>query len=77
VAWCFIPVPTFTSIEFYYPDTCVPCHHSMTCPQIADGGNGLQLWKVVENTLNKQLRRANKGWSSRLRVWHGAKNLSK
>jgi hypothetical protein len=28
--------------------------------------NGLQLWRVAANTLNKQSRTANKGWSSSL-----------
>jgi hypothetical protein len=33
----------------------VPCHHGMSCPQTADGGDGLQIWRVAENILNKQL----------------------
>jgi hypothetical protein len=32
----------------------------MACPQVA-GGNGLQIWMVPANTLNKQPRTANKG----------------
>jgi hypothetical protein len=44
---------------------CVPCHHSMTCPQVADGGNSSQLWRV-------QTLKADKWWSSSLRVRHGA-----
>jgi hypothetical protein len=34
----------------------VPCHHSMARPQVADGGNTLQVWRVAANTLNKQSR---------------------
>jgi hypothetical protein len=34
--------------------------------------NGLQLWKVAANTLNKQSRAADKGWSSSLGVGRGA-----
>jgi hypothetical protein len=25
------------------------CHHGMARPQVADGGNGLQIWRVVAN----------------------------
>jgi hypothetical protein len=50
----------------------VPCHHGMARPQVADGGNGLQIWRVAAIILNKQLRTADRGWSSRSGV--GAKN---
>jgi hypothetical protein len=33
----------------------------MTRPQVADGGDGLQIWSVAVNILNKQPRTANKG----------------
>jgi len=29
------------------------CHHSMAQPQVVDGGDGLQMWKVAVNMLNK------------------------
>jgi len=45
-----------------------PCHHSLPCPQVMDGGYGHQIWRVNANVLNKQLWTANKGWSSSLRV---------
>jgi hypothetical protein len=32
----------------------VPCHHGMAHPQFADGEDGLQLWRVDANKLNKQ-----------------------
>jgi hypothetical protein len=54
----------------------VPCHHGMARPQVADGGDGLQVWKVAANTLNKQSRTADKGWSSSLGVGRGANNSS-
>jgi hypothetical protein len=38
-----------------------PCHHGMARPWVADGGNGLQIWRVAENILKKQLRAADKG----------------
>jgi hypothetical protein len=31
-----------------------PCHHSMARPRVADGRDGLQLWSVAANILNKQ-----------------------
>jgi hypothetical protein len=50
--------------------------YSMARPQVADGGNALQFWRVAANMLNKQSRTADKGWSSSLRVWRGANNSS-
>jgi hypothetical protein len=32
----------------------VPCHHDMARPQVADGGDGLQEWRVAANVLNMQ-----------------------
>jgi hypothetical protein len=54
----------------------VPCHHSMARPQVADGGNTLQVWRVAANILNKLWRTADKGWPSSLGVGHGANNSS-
>jgi hypothetical protein len=52
----------------------VPCHHGMERPQVADGGDALQLWREAANILNKQSRTADKGWSSSLGVERGANN---
>jgi hypothetical protein len=41
---------------------------------IADGREGLQIWRVAANILNKQLRTADKGWPSSLGVRRGANN---
>jgi hypothetical protein len=46
----------------------VPFHHGMARPQVADGGDGLQIRRVAANILNKQLRSADKEWSSILGV---------
>jgi hypothetical protein len=43
---------------------------------VADGGDGLQIWRVAANILNTQLRPADDGWSSSLGVGHEAKNSS-
>jgi hypothetical protein len=51
----------------------VPCHHGMARPQVADGEDGLQIWRVAANILNKQSRTADKGWPSSLVVGRGAK----
>jgi hypothetical protein len=37
------------------------CHHGMARPQVADGGDGLQICRVAASILNKQSRTANKG----------------
>jgi hypothetical protein len=31
----------------------VPCHHCMARPQVADGGDGLHIWRAAANILNK------------------------
>jgi hypothetical protein len=59
---------------FRYLYRWVPCHHGMARAQVADGGNGLQIWSVAANILNKQSRTADKGWSSSLSVGRGANN---
>jgi hypothetical protein len=38
--------------------------HGMARPRVADGGVGLQIWRVAANILNKQSRTAYKVWSS-------------
>jgi hypothetical protein len=54
----------------------VPCHHSMARPQVVDGGNTLQVWRVAANILKKQSRTADKRWPSSLGVGRGANNSS-
>jgi hypothetical protein len=43
----------------------------MVRPQVANGGEGLQIWRVAANILNNELRTAGKGWPSSLRVGRG------
>jgi hypothetical protein len=40
------------------------CHNGMARPQVADGRNGLHIWRVAANILNKDGRTRNKGWAS-------------
>jgi hypothetical protein len=40
----------------------------MARPRVADRGDGLQIWTVAANILNKQLWTADSGWSSSLGV---------
>jgi hypothetical protein len=54
----------------------VPCHHGMARPQVADGGDSLQFWRVAVNILNKRSQSSDKGWSSSLWVGPGANNFS-
>jgi hypothetical protein len=53
-----------------------PCHHSRVCPRVADRRDGLKLWRLAANILNKQPRTNDKGWSSSLGVGRGANNPS-
>jgi hypothetical protein len=46
----------------------------MARPQVADGGDGLQTWRVAAIVLNKQSRTANREWLCRLEGWAGAEN---
>jgi hypothetical protein len=52
----------------------VPCHHGTARPRVAYRGDGLQIWRVAANILNKQSRTADSGWSSSRGVWRGANN---
>jgi hypothetical protein len=40
----------------------------MALPQVAVGGDGLQIWRVAANILNKQSRTADRRWPSNLWV---------
>jgi hypothetical protein len=51
-----------------------PCQHGMARPQVADGVDGHQVWRVAAIILNRQPWTADKGWSSRLGVGRGAHN---
>jgi hypothetical protein len=41
----------------------------MACPQVVDVGEGLQIWRVAANILNKQLQIVDRGWFSSLKGW--------
>jgi hypothetical protein len=49
----------------------LPCHHGTARPQVADGRDGFQLWRVAANVLNKQSRTADRGWPFSLGVGRG------
>jgi hypothetical protein len=40
----------------------------MARSQVLDGEDGLQIWRIAVNILNKQLQTTDKGWSSSLGV---------
>jgi hypothetical protein len=52
------------------------CHHGIARSRVADAGDGLQMWNVAANVLNKQSRTADKEWYSSLGVGRGANNSS-
>jgi hypothetical protein len=39
-------------------------HRCIAHPQVADGGDSLQIWRVAAYILSKQSRTADRGWSS-------------
>jgi hypothetical protein len=51
-------------------------HHGMARPQVADGRDSLQFWRVAADMLNKQSWTDDKGWSSSLGVGRGDNNSS-
>jgi hypothetical protein len=55
---------------------CVYCHHGMARPLVAEGEDGLQIWMVAANILNKQSRTTDSGWSSILGVGRGLTTLA-
>jgi hypothetical protein len=55
--------------------TWVHCHRSMARPRVADRGDGLQIWRVAADILNKQSRTADSGWSFSLGIGRGDNNL--
>jgi hypothetical protein len=54
----------------------VLCHHGTARPQVANGGDGLQMDVSGKYILNKQSRTVDNGWSSSLGVERGANNSS-
>jgi hypothetical protein len=48
----------FFLIEACYHVRRVPCHHGMARPQVADGGEALQVWGIAAHIFNKQSRTA-------------------
>jgi hypothetical protein len=47
----------------------------MARPQVADGGDGLQIWRVAAKILKKMSPTADNGWSSSLGVSRGLTTL--
>jgi hypothetical protein len=54
--------------------TWVPCHHVMARPQVADGGDDLQIWRVAAIILNMQSLTDTREWICRLVIWTGSEN---
>jgi hypothetical protein len=42
----------------------------MARPQVADGGDGLQIWRIAENILNKQSQKAELGGPVIMKAYH-------
>jgi hypothetical protein len=70
-------VPTNILYALFFSSICatcpanvrrVPCEHGMARPQVADAGDGLHIFRVAANIVNKQSRTADRGWFSILGV---------
>jgi hypothetical protein len=48
-------------------------HHVTVRPRVADGGDGLQIWRVAVHVLNRECQQ---GWSSSLGGWATGYNAS-
>jgi len=48
----------------------------MACPQVAEGGDSFQVWRVAANIFNKQSQAADRRCSSRLGAGLGANSSS-
>jgi hypothetical protein len=64
-------VSFYIFFNLFYSVRRVPCDHSSARPRVADGGDGLQTWRVSANILNTESRTADTGWSSSFRVLCG------
>jgi hypothetical protein len=67
---------TYEGVDMKYEVLVFGCHHETAVPQVTAGGDGLQLWRVASNILNKQSRTADKRWPSSLGVERAAQNSS-
>jgi hypothetical protein len=56
--------------------TAGPYRHGMACPPDADGGDGLQIWRVAVYVLNRQSLTTDKERSSSFGVGRGVKTLT-
>jgi hypothetical protein len=70
-----IPIYSYTVTLITFRVKWVHCHHKMASPRVADRGDGLQIWRVAANILNKQSSTADSGWSSRLGDGRGLTTL--
>ena len=50
------------------------CNHGMARPEVADGADVLQIWKVAVNLLNKQSLTVGNVWPSSLGIRRMANN---
>jgi hypothetical protein len=74
---CQLSVQNSLSSRFLsHEDFKIRIYRPMARPQVEDGGEGLQIWRVAVNILHKQSRTADNGWSSSLVVGRGANDSS-
>jgi hypothetical protein len=77
--YCLIPKYYFWNFALKHLKSnvrLVPRHHCMARPHVVDGGDGLQIWRVAANILNKQSLTVDMGWSSSLGFGRVSNNSS-
>lgn len=76
---CLMNILSMTDIRETAHDFLTVKHDTMPLHGASSGRGwrvSLQLWRLAENILNKQSRKADKGWSFRLGVGRRANNHS-
>ena len=62
-------------LQVFQPWQVYSCKYGLARPQVGDGGEGLQVWRLAANILNNQSRTADKRRSFRLEFGRGANNF--
>jgi hypothetical protein len=63
MAWCLVKHRDNFTFTFIKPCYVGSCHHDIARPQVADGEDGLQMWRVAANILNNSHGQAIMGGS--------------
>jgi hypothetical protein len=68
---CFPVLSFIQRLDFRLLSPQHRCHNGIGRPRVAEGGDVLQMWRLVASLLNKQSRTADNVWSSSSDVERG------